>query len=215
MLTSAPLFSRLADGKKIPGKQRGVVLIIALIVLVAMSLAAIALVRSVDTANIITGNLAFKQAATHSGDIGTESATAWLEMNNNASLDNDMTANGYFACAAPVVDTCLIQTYPAAGQSWDAFWTATLAANAVALAADAAGNTASYVIHRLCNQVGSRKPALNPGVSCAVSPVVVAGECYTPGCRPIPPPPQLYYRITVRIAGPRNTVSYVQSIVTL
>ena len=43
-------------------KQRGVVLFIALIALVAMSLAAVALVRSVDTATIIAGNLAFKQS---------------------------------------------------------------------------------------------------------------------------------------------------------
>jgi Tfp pilus assembly protein PilX len=50
--------------------QQGVVLFIALIVLVAMSLAGIALMRSVDTNVLIAGNLAFRQGATMAGDWG-------------------------------------------------------------------------------------------------------------------------------------------------
>ena len=46
--------------------QRGIVMIVALVVLVAMTLAAIALTRTVYTSNIVAGNLAFQQAATHS-----------------------------------------------------------------------------------------------------------------------------------------------------
>ena len=45
-------------------KQQGVVLFIALVALVVMSLAAVALIRSVDTNTLIGGNLSFKQAAT-------------------------------------------------------------------------------------------------------------------------------------------------------
>lgn len=56
------------------GAQRGVVLFFALISLLAIMLAAVALVRSVDTSTIIAGNLAFKQSATSSGDAGTETA---------------------------------------------------------------------------------------------------------------------------------------------
>lgn len=207
MLTRTFLPGRLAGGNRASGRQAGVVLIIALIVLVAMSLAAIALVRSIDTTNIIVGNLGFKQAATQSGDTGIESATAWLERNNNAALNNNLAANGYFASR---VD-------PTAGQSWDAFWTATLAAQAVTLAPDAAGNTVSYVIHRLCNQAGSRDPNVNPGISCSVSPVAAGNDCVEAGCgqNKLNAAAQLYYRITARVAGPRNTVSYVQAVVTL
>ena len=43
--------------------QKGVVLFFALIALVAMSLAAAALVRSVDSGVLVAGNLAFKQSA--------------------------------------------------------------------------------------------------------------------------------------------------------
>ena len=58
------------------GTQRGLVLFFALIALVAMSLAALALVRSVDTSTLISGNLAFRQAATTSADGGVENSVA-------------------------------------------------------------------------------------------------------------------------------------------
>ncbi|HEX2011423.1 MAG TPA: PilX N-terminal domain-containing pilus assembly protein, partial [Roseateles sp.] len=62
-----------------PERQRGVVLLLSLIVLAAMSLAAIGLMRSVLISNRVAGNLAFQQSATQSADVGLETAIAWLE----------------------------------------------------------------------------------------------------------------------------------------
>ena len=59
-------------------QQRGVVLFLALIALAILSLAAVALIRSVDTNTLIAGNLSFKQAATTSADAGTEAAITML-----------------------------------------------------------------------------------------------------------------------------------------
>ena len=59
--------------------QRGVVLLIALIVLVALALAGVALIRSVDTTNLIAGNMSLHQSAIHSGERSTEQAIDWLE----------------------------------------------------------------------------------------------------------------------------------------
>ena len=56
--------------------QRGVVLFIALIVMVAMSLAAIALIRSVDTTTTVIGNLAFRQASILPANFAVEDAAA-------------------------------------------------------------------------------------------------------------------------------------------
>ena len=50
------------------GAQHGVVLLISLIVLVAMTLAGIAVMRSVDTNVLIAGNLAFRNAALSAAD---------------------------------------------------------------------------------------------------------------------------------------------------
>lgn len=199
MLTIAPRIGGRA-------RQRGITLIVALIMLVAMTLAAIALVRSVDTSNIIAGNLAFKEAATHSGDAGIESAISWLEANNSgATLYANVFASGYAASRQD----------PGAGQSWDDFWTVLANNNqVVTLPADASGNTVSYAIQRLCNAVGD--PA-SPGTGCAVSPTVAnaTNSSQNAGSVALLFNSQVYYRITARIAGPRNTVDYVQAVVAL
>lgn len=192
--------------RNLHNKQKGVVLVIALIVLVAMTMAGIALVRSVDTTNIIAGNLAFQQSATLSGDIGTETAIRWLETNNSGTaLHNSITNNGYAA----------LRQDPSAGQSWDAFWNAVLSAQAVTLPEDTSGNTVSYAIQRLCNTTGD---PVSPSTGCAVAiatSISKTGSSQDSGTVGLLYSSQRYYRITSRIVGPRNTVSYIQSIVAL
>ncbi|MDR0258613.1 MAG: hypothetical protein LBI76_02315, partial [Comamonas sp.] len=63
-------------------QERGVVMIVALIVLVALILGALALTKSVFTSNLIAGNLSFQKAATNSADVGVENAIAWIELQN-------------------------------------------------------------------------------------------------------------------------------------
>lgn len=190
-------------------KQSGVVLIIALIVLVAMTLAGIALMRSVDTNNLIAGNLAFQQAATRSGDAGVEAAIAFLAGASAATLEADSSGNGYAANGSAGSHS------PAAGQSWDAYWIATLAARKFDLnngAADEAGNKISYVIDRMCNNAGGK----TSGGSCIASPVVTAATGNNENQEiQLNAPSVVYYRITVRIVGPRNTVSYVQAMASM
>jgi len=185
--------------------QSGVVLMVALIVLVAMTLAGLALVRSMDTSNLIAGNMAFQQSAVHSGDAGTEVAIAWLEANNSGStLWGDNPPMGYFATRQD----------PAGTQSWDAYWTTVqVTAGVRTLTADATGNTVSYVIHRLCSGLGD--PVI--GVGCAVpqNDVTSTSSSKGAGIIALQYNSQVYYRITSRIVGPRNTVSLIQSIVAM
>ena len=187
-------------------RQTGVVLIVALIMLSVMTLAALALVRSVDTTNLIAGNLSFQQAATHAGDRGVEAAIAWVE-NNSALLVANVPASGYAAnglTAAP--------SKPA-NETWDEYWTRVWAPRpAVALATDATtGTTVNYVIDRLCTNVGSP----TGGAICSASPIVgvLPGNAEEAGEKQIAAASQVYYRITARITGPRNTLSYVQAVI--
>lgn len=187
-------------------KQSGVVLVIALIILVAMTLAGIALVRSVDTANIIAGNLAFQQSATHSAEAGIETAIGQIETTTANALQFDVPAgDGYFAATPPGVGNPDLAT----NESWDAFWIRILDTEAIDLAADGNGNSVSYVIQRLCNATGA--PA-DPATGCATVKVDSKGNSLN---NPIPliKISQYYYRITARVAGPRNTVNYIQAIV--
>lgn len=205
------------------GGQRGAVLFFAIVVLVATTLAGIALTRSVDTGNIIAGNLAFQQAAVNGADAGIERAIAWLEANNRTLstvaacpsdqeiLWCDILANGYGAAFQD----------PAASQNWDAFWKNTLvpANQALSLAADSAGNTVSYTIQRLCGLKASPDVLVfgGGGNPCARPPVDEAGGRSKGGSPSVKVKvlSQVYYRITVRIDGPRNTLSYVQALVAL
>lgn len=188
-------------------RQRGAVMLFALILLVALTVAGIALTRSVSTTNIIAGNLAFQQAATHSADTGIEAAIDWLEKNNAGTTlhTNGVKADGTRYLAQ--------RQDPPTADSWDKHW-ATLVANGSvnALPQDAAGNSVSFVIHRLCAIEGV------PSASgCAVSPIDIDGEGNSKRSDGywFTAPKQVYYRITARVAGPRNTLSYVQAVVSL
>ena len=66
-------------------RQRGSVLLFTLIAVVAMTLAALLLIRSVDTNTLISGNLAFRQAATTSADAGVQFAVDELLKIENAN----------------------------------------------------------------------------------------------------------------------------------
>lgn len=185
-------------------RQRGSVLFFAIMVVVIMTLAGIALVRSIDTTNLIAGNLAFHESATHSGDTGIEAAIAWLQLNSAGSiLNTDDATNAYAANGINASQS------PAAGQSWDAFWTQTLEARSKRLSTNAAGNTVYYVIDRMCSFAGSP----TAGASCASSPLPnpASGNAEVAGKLQLNAPSLVYYRITAKIVGPRSTVSYVQT----
>lgn len=196
---------------RVTHSQRGVVLIIALIVLVAMTLASVAMVRSIDTSTIIAGNLAFKQSGVASGDAGIETAIAWISA-NGSSLTADSPTNGYYATSQDSLDLTKNATPDNAADDLD--WSD--GGKVKKLAMDAAGNEVAYVIHRMCNSVG----ALN-GESCATEESVQEGRSYgtlrsmstyQPGSW-TSVANRGYYRITVRIVGPRKTISYVQAFV--
>jgi type IV pilus assembly protein PilX len=206
-------------------RQRGVVLILALIVLVALTLAAVALTRSVGTSNTIAGNLAFQQAATHAADRGVEDAVKWLENSVNettgcssgSAVSCDQAAKGYLASRTDPDTT--------KQQSWADFWTKALATKVTPVATEDAstGNTVRYVIQRMCETTGEANTSSNV---CATPPRATAGSC--PGgtsCTGgggrggtgsnVDSPKQTYYRITVIVDGPRNTQSMVQAMVAI
>ena len=205
-----------------PEQQKGVVLIITLIVLVAMTLAAIALVRSVDTGNVVAGNMAFKQGAALAGDSGTETAITWLAgIAGVAASQNDDPANGYYATSQETLDMTGNSGNPARSLvDWDGNncnnavtnGTATACIQPAALIpANAAGYAARYIIHRLCPNAGLPN-------NCASTAATIAGT--SSGAKDYTSKGGLsgtaeveYYRITTRIRGPRNTTSYVETII--
>lgn len=179
--------------------QRGVVLLISLIVLVAMTLAGVAMVRSMDTTLGIAGNMAFKQATVQGSDIGTTAAYTWLGANSaGATLQASNTTNGYFA------------TRPASEPDWfnEASWGN--AAKINNLAPDAAGNRVRYIIHRMCTTAGAYNAVGNECALYYPTSGASTGGSMAVGSTQFEGVPQLFYRVTTRVDGPRNTISIIQ-----
>ena len=198
-----------ALGGSSPPSERGVVLLVALIILVALTLAGVALIRSVDTANIIAGNLSFRESAVHSGEQGTQTTIDWLEENNrigittlHGDVSNAERRIFYFAVHAD---------RDVEHESWEEYWNRVQPPDAWIYPVDAAGNTVRYVVHRLCETTGAPHTA-----NCAKSPAGVnTGGSFSAGGPAQIASNQVYYRITTRITGPRNTVAYLQTVVAL
>lgn len=211
---NAPALTSLAHDLR---RQRGVVLIIALIVLVAMTLASIAMVRSVDTSTIVAGNLAFRQSGVAAGDAGVEAALAWLSTNSTL-LTKDSPPNGYYATGQDCLDLTGAGRFPVECTPPHAVLDWNSAGMVKALPEDAAGNKISYVIHRMCDSEGpvdgatcaTDQSSLSEGRSKGMA---TAEKHY--GDIKMAAINRVYYRITVRIAGPRNATSHIQTIVSL
>ena len=181
-------------------RQRGVVLFIALIVLVAMALAGVAMMRSVDTTLGVAGNLAFKQAAVLSTDQGVSTAYVWINANPGAALQNDDPGNGYFAS--------FVQD-PPTGWFDLANWGSGMLVNGGT--PDAAGNSIRYIVHRMCSSSGAYNAG---GQECALyTPLLgaAAGSTQSVGSYQFQGNPQVYLRVTTRVDGPKNTVSITQT----
>jgi Tfp pilus assembly protein PilX len=79
-------------------KQRGVVLFIALIVLIAMSLAGVSMMRAVDTGTQVAGNLATKQNVVNAPDAAFEFALSRIvQMVATGTSSGNTSVVGYSA----------------------------------------------------------------------------------------------------------------------
>lgn len=226
-MRTAPARQRLVGAR-----QKGVVLFIALIALVAMTLAAIALVRSMDTGLVIAGNTAFKLATTAAADTATESATTWLASNNAAAVLNASAATGYYANSKSGCDITGNRT--PTDQTDDVGWdnmSSHPGCQAISMAATGmpAGFTGSYIITRMCAYDGSPfgQSMVNgvnmdnscvgvpPGANFNDTPDYVQRGLTSAERSRIAAGKSPYYRIVARVVGPRNTTSFVETVVTL
>lgn len=180
-------------------KQRGATLFIALIALVSMTLAGIALVRSVDTSNLIAGNLAFRQAGLQASDTGVETAFNALGTIVTTSLD----ANWPGGCTAGACNYYpTIQVTDGNGVPSNIVWTS------VPSTSINTSYNVKYVIDRLCT---GAVPVTDIAGNCYSAPLATGGTKKAGGIV-FSGTQAVYYRVTVRVEGPRNSVSVVQAI---
>jgi Tfp pilus assembly protein PilX len=192
-----------------PRNQRGTMLIIALIVLVAMTLAGIATMRSVDTATVMAGNIAFRQSALNAADQGLQAGHALL---GTPSPSSDLTQDGGLW---PVPAAGFYSSAPLTEPNWSdpAAWNDP-GRPAVKLnggVPDAAGNVVWFIVHRLCQSSGPVGGANTCGSTPSAAAVSQEGDDNF-RAQDWKAVPQVHYRITARAVGPRNSIAIVQAL---
>lgn len=187
-------------------RQRGVVLIFSLIVLLILAIGAVALLRSADSSLTSAGNLAFHR------DLVNQAEQA---------VSTVMTQ---FKTSAPPLGGNTTVSVPAANYS-----AVTLATNAQGVPTALLDNTAFAAVGTAANDI---VPNANSQISiryvidrlCSASPVTVVASinsCVQSTGLPtggtanrntaVAPPSATIYRISVRVDGPRNTQAFLQT----
>jgi type IV pilus assembly protein PilX len=204
--------------------ERGVSLVIVLVALLLMSIAAVGLVRMVDTGSLVLGNLAFKQGATSAADRGAERAITYIQPKlSGTTLYNDATADGYYATSLSALDiTGKSTTTSRAVVDWDGDSCAYAASGtysaclAASLSEGVNGYESKFVIARMCKTTGDP----NSGTNDCAKPVSTTGpaapkrgELKYGDDKRFEGTSGPYFRIVVRAKGPRNTISYTETYV--
>jgi type IV pilus assembly protein PilX len=201
---------------------RGSGLITAFAILSLISLALLGLIRTVETNMLIIGNHIYKRSTLYSTEKGLQAAIEWLVPRVQSSeLNSDRYDDGYYASyGSDVVFNNRKQEGGAIFIDWD---------NSLCDGSDAVfclkakkiSNTGSetneiqYVIHRLCKTKGSPDDAKNNckrNVKNLDNSPQRGQISYGQSIR-YSNSEYLYYVITTRVKGAKNSISIVQTIV--
>lgn len=181
-------------------RERGIVLLFCLIILVILLAGGVAVLRSMNASLFSAGNLAFKRDLLNQGEQAL--ATIYSQFRAGGVLATAVTADAptlnYKASVLPVN----AQGIPTALLSDTNFATVGSSSN------DMTGATSDirirYIIERMCSAAGA---ATSNG--CIQSTAAPSGG--TAGPEPPPPSPtSTVYRVTLRVTGPRNTQAFMQ-----
>ena len=188
------------------GRQRGVVLIFTLIILLILTIGAVALMRSMNTALVSAGNLAFRRDLANQGEQAVSKVIAQFStggiLANSATTQADVPSANYSARILGTnpqgVPTVLLGSDAAFAATWTA--------------PDMLGVTPDvsirYIIDRLCDNSGA------PATVHCVQSTGSTRAVDTNDTGSLPPPSTTLYRLTVRIITPRSAAVFLQATIT-
>ena len=201
-------FNHLRMRSAPPRGQRGVVLMVALIVLVALTLAGLSMVRSSDTAVVVAGNLAFRQAASQALDTGVEAAVASI---SSDVVTSDLPVGGKYYAYMLALD--------ADGLPSGMTWKGTGEPNAAYKIADPGGltgYTVRYVVERMCYLGGGAVGGLDPKSRmdrCNMETQAPGAQSNKIGSADLGSFSKINYRISVKVEGPRGTETFASAVI--
>lgn len=170
--------------------QRGITILVVLVLLAVMLLGGLAMARMTETRTLASGNTAFREASLQASEVGLNEAYAALQaagFSENADVGNWYWATPQAADAAgiPTIDWSLAPELTV-------------------------GNyRVRYVVERLCTAAS----VTNTLRECLVRQVPQT-ESSKVGQEQVDPPNARQFRVTVRVFGPKDTQTWIQSLVT-
>jgi type IV pilus assembly protein PilX len=186
--------------------QHGFALFMTLVTLVIITISGIAMMRVMEAGVSAAGNIAFRQAAARIAGVAGEAALTRIKSMDKATLA--VTSGDYYANTGTLFDPV---TYNWSGNS------TALPSNA--LPDKLSGYDVNYVIHRMAVADGLCEDLTATGCtfSSAASSVGTAagasqsgGSQYGAGISNVGG--LVYYRVTVKVSGPKHNISYVQTL---
>lgn len=196
--------SSLAPRARPALRQRGVIMVIALITLAVLLMGAAIAMRSMNATLSSVGNFGFKRDMANRAELGIRAATTALTagaLATTASRQADNVGANYSASLLPSDASGIPLTLLNLSSPSDLNG-AGVAGNEITVAAE--GLRIVYLIDRFCATAGAFSQA-----NCLVKGTQTLGGSAPGGA--LLPPPQPTYRITVRVTGPRNAYSFFQS----
>ncbi len=190
--------------------QHGFVLIVALIVLAAMSLAAVALVRTVDTSTLLARSISFKRDAINRNEVALEAAAAQFRGPSGAlfSPNNSISNIPAINYSAVMLDTDA-NGIPSKLKVPGTF--ATDANFALGETSTGQGTNVVYIIERMCSRPGDQN--LSTPAASAIAPYCTKKKASSSEqSLKAPKVGPAFYRITTRVTDNRNNVSYTQAL---
>lgn len=184
-------------------QQRGVILIVVLLAMVALLIGLTGLLRTVDTSGVVVGNLAFRRDLTNRAEQAIAAAKLTLQSTTIDFTANALTTSHYYATKQANGNTGVPTILDSAT------YTSSIGTDS----SETTGDTSisyRYVIDRQCN---TGTVAFSTGACEYISTSTLPGGVSQDGAgdkhitsRTLP-----IYRISVKVQGPRNSVAYFQT----
>ncbi|GAB4037592.1 MAG: hypothetical protein Fur0014_05510 [Rubrivivax sp.] len=171
--------------------QRGVTMLVVLVLLSVMLLGGLALARLTDVGTLASGNTAFREGSLQASEVGLNTAFERIR----EELDDE--------------DTDVPGWYWAQMQATDAYGVPTVGFDDAPEIA-VGPYTVRYVVDRLCD-TGEVTDALR---QCVVKAKPDPTASRQAGNEPLMPPNSRQFRVTVEVTGPKGTRTWVQSMIT-
>jgi type IV pilus assembly protein PilX len=169
--------------------QRGVTMIVVLALMSVMLLAGLAFARMAEIGVLASGNAAYREASLQASQVGLNTA---FEQVKALANEEEATGNWYW----PTIQAADTDGVP--NVTWGSAPSVTVGPY-----------TVRYVAERMCKVAA----VTNTLRECLVKQIPQIGSD-NEGVEALDPPNSRQFRITVRVSGPKDTETFVQSLVT-